>query len=326
MKYHIRHQFRDIPNYYVTSFFQKLYKTIETRFPQHTFEIHNDPSYENNGYGSIYSCMNFSIINPDTQNYIVVSFFDNWKYHFMKHLGWNPSKMHKFFYCGGFNYIDYFNFRSVEADNPDIDCPLNITNKYHSFFYAPYYDSFYKEINEIYTQRNVKQTRDLLHFRGYMWHFREDMVRTISDPSIRIIDKNKESNNLNYLEYLKELSENRSALSLPGGTEICNRDIECFAVGVPVLRPHLDINYPDPLISNYHYVNCFHACKYWDGNPWYLQYENFGDYVEYYWNLIKNNYDYLEFVSHNARQWYLKNCNPNNNIDYILSKFTLEDL
>ena len=106
MKYTIQHNFNDWPHFYVSTFFNNLYDQLQKRYENHTFEIINYPEYDDYGYGSIYSCMNFSIINSKTEKYALVSFFDNWKYHFMKHIGWKPEKMVKFFYPGGFNYLD----------------------------------------------------------------------------------------------------------------------------------------------------------------------------------------------------------------------------
>ena len=134
----IRHLFRDLNNFYVTSFFELLYKKLIEKFPQHSFEIVNDASYEDKGYGGIYSCMNLSIVNPSSGKYILISFFDNWKYHFMKHMGWQPENMMQFFYPGGFNYLDYFSFMYSEQNNNDIDCPININIRYNPFFYGPY--------------------------------------------------------------------------------------------------------------------------------------------------------------------------------------------
>lgn len=325
-KFIVRHQFRHIENYYVTSFFQTLYSTLVKNFPQYKFEIINDPSYENNGYGSIYSCMNFSIINPITENYIVVSFFDNWKYHFMKHLGWKPSKMRMFFYCGGFNYFDYFNYKFIEQNNPDVDCPDNIVNIYKPFFYSTYKANYDDKFTDLYNKYNIENSIKKLYFRGYLWDFRSSMIKDIKHPEILIIDKNDDNQQLSYDDYNADVTKYRAALSLPGGTEICNRDIECFAVGVPVIRPHIDINYPDPLIPNYHYISCFESCKYWSGNPEYLSYESFAKYVIYYWEQIKNNIEYLRFISKNARSWYVKNCTMNYNIKYILSQINLENL
>jgi len=322
----IRHLFRDLRNYYVTSFFQLLYEKLEQKFPKYSFSIENDPAYEHNGYGGIYSCMNFSIINPQNKKYILISFFDNWKYHFMKHLGWNPSNMVQFFYPGGFNYWDYFNFRNHEKTNPDIDCPIHIKNIYNSFFYGTYEKGSLDIIENIYDDYNLLNTKPSLYFRGYLWDFRKRMTENIQDESILVTDRNENNNNLNYIDYLKDLSQYRCALSLPGGTEVCNRDIECFAVGVPVIRPYLNIQYPDPLIANYHYISCYNDCKYWDGNPNYLSYEDFILHLKDCWNKVKNNYEYLSFIRRNARDWFVKNCTLESNVDYVLSKIQMEKL
>jgi hypothetical protein len=326
MRLIIRHLFRDLGNYYVTTFLNSLYSELCIRYPDHEFEIQNDKSYENNGYGGIYSCMNFSIINPHTKKYILVSFFDNWKYLFMKHMGWNPEKMVQFFYCGGFNYMDYFHWKYLQKENEDVYLPYNIDTIYRSFFYGPYYANQDSEIDEIYNTNNIKESISQLSFRGYMWDFRKDMVDNLNDESITIIDKNSINNNLNYIEYLQDLTKYRCALSLPGGTEICNRDIECFSIGIPIIRPTLSINFEDPLIPNYHYISCYDNCKYWDGYPSYLSYKDFQESLKDCWSRVKNNIEYLEFVGNNARQWYLRNCTIDNNIKYIMSKIDLETL
>jgi hypothetical protein len=134
MEYIVRHQFRDIlvggKEFYVTSLFKKLYQSLIEKNPQHTFKIEIDPSYEDYGSGGIYSCMSLSIINPINNTYILVSLFDNWKYHFMEHLGWKPTKMKKFFYAGGFDFWDYFSYKSTGSYNHDLAFPEDIRNIY----------------------------------------------------------------------------------------------------------------------------------------------------------------------------------------------------
>jgi hypothetical protein len=327
MKYIIRHQFRNINiiglDFYVTNFFQKFYNELKEKYPQHEFEISLDPEYEKYGQGGVYSCMSLSLINPNNDNYVLISFFDNWKYHFMSHLGWNGNNMKKFFYAGGFNYLDYFNFKQTKND--DLRFPENIEMVYEPFFYNPYFDCCYGKMTELFENRNPKH--DKLFFRGWMWDSRKNMTENINRDDILIIDKNVGEGNLNYIEYLNELSEYKVSLSLPGGTEICNRDIESFAIGIPVLRPSLSVNYPNPLIPNYHYISFFHHCDYIDmGNPKYLDYRAFQKNLEYTWELVKNNDEYLNFVSKNARNWFLNNCSIDKNIDLILNKIDLEIL
>ena len=172
--------------------------------------------------------------------------------------------------------------------------------------------------------RNSKETIPKMFFKGWLWDFREKLLVNIKDESIEWKEKREQQSP--YLKYLQELSVYRAALSLPGGTEVCNRDIECFAAGIPVLRPFLNINYPEPLIPNYHYISCYTDCKYWDRNPTYLSYEDFSKSVEYYWSIVKDNHEYLDFVSKNARKWYIDNCTIQNNVDYVLNQITMGDL
>jgi hypothetical protein len=329
MKYIIRHQFRELQCegniFYVTDLFKKLKEKLINIYPQHEFIVQNDQSYETYGQGSIYSCMSFSIINPTNDNYILISLFDNWKYHFMKHLGWNPKKMKQFFYAGGFNYFDYFNFKNKSKNNLDIEFPDDIQNVYNTFFYNPYYNCCYDFMKKIYETRKVKYNK--LFFRGWLWDFRKHMINGISQDDILILDKNQNNQNLKYEEYLQEMSEYECCLSLPGGTEVCNRDIECFYIGTPVIRPYLQINYPEPLIPNYHYINCYHYCDYtYDGHPNYISYDDFKNNLLYMWDSVKNNKDYLNFIAKNANDWATKNCTAEKNIELFLQKINLDNL
>jgi len=324
MKLQLRHYYRKIDGFYVSSFFRELTSTLEKMYPDIQFEKIANKEYEQLGYGGIYSCMSLSIMNPENQKYILVSFFDNWKYHFMKHLGWEPNNMVQFLYPGGFNYIDYFNWKKEQEHNADIVAPSNIEEIYAPFFYGPYNDLYQEELEEIYLSRSNAETIEKMFFRGWMWDFRKKMLESLNDDSIEFIEKRGAE--LSYLDYLKDLSKYRAALSLPGGTEVCNRDIECFAVGIPGIRPFLNIEYPVRLIPNYHYISCYGDCKYWSGNPEYLSYQDFAQHVEYYWNIVKNNFEYLDFVAKNARQWYVENCTLENNLKYVMNNLKMEAL
>lgn len=324
----LRHEFRDIKihgnSFYITNFFEKLRLRLIERYPNISFKPHLDNNMSKYGQGGTYSCMSFSIVNPSNGNYILISFFDNWKYHFMTHMGWEPKKMKQFFYPGGFNFLDYFTFKKHSEKNNDVEFPSNIEQIYSQFYYQPYFDCCYDYMTELYNNRDNSNKIRNLFFRGWIWDFRKKMINGIQQNDIKIIDKNNGDNNLDYPNYLKELSKYSCSLSLPGGNEMCNRDIESFAIGVPVIRPHLQINYKDPLIPNYHYINCYHACDYSiDGNAKFISYDDFSKNLVHVWNSIKNNDEYLNFISKNARDWFLNNCTLEKNLDYLLSKIDI---
>ncbi len=116
----------------------------------------------------------------------------------------------------------------------------------------------------------------------------------------------------------------KASLSLPGGTEICNRDIECFGIGVPVVRPALQINFEDPLIPNYHYISFYHPCDYNPmGYPNYQSYEDFKKNLIHTWNKVKNDTEYLNFISKNAKDWFDRNCKMESNLRFISKKINL---
>jgi hypothetical protein len=321
----IRYNSRDLKNYFVVNLFKNLIDELRKSYPEHNFSIVHDKSFEKFGYGSIYSCMNLSILNPENDNYILVSLFDNWRYHFMKHLGWAPKKMKQFFYAGGFNYFDFYYFNNINQSNLDIEIPDNFDSIYTQFFYNPYYNNYDTDIKNVF-EYNPKKINSLF-FRGWMWDFRKNMVQNLNRSDVVIVDKNQSNQNLSFLDYLKELKNYKAALSLPGGTEICNRDIECFSIGVPVIRPTLHINYPEPLVANYHYISCYHACDYSDdGYPKYLNYEDFKTNLTYVWDKVKNNNEYLDFISKNAKDWYEKNCKMESNLNFLIKNIDLSKL
>jgi hypothetical protein len=271
--------------------------------------------------------MNFSIVNPINKKYILISFFDNWKYHFMSHLGWDAENMVQFFYPGGFNYLDYYTFKHQSKNNPDLKFPNNIENTYKQFFYGPYFDCCYDFMDELYETNKISMKEKKLFFRGWMWDFRKKMTDNLNNEEIVIIDKNTDNQNMEYSTYLSDLSKYKVSLSLPGGNEMCNRDIECFGIGIPVIRPNLNISYPDPLIPNYHYISCYHSCDYTiDGHPKYISYDDFKSNLIKVWNFVKNNDEYLSFISKNAKEWFDRNCKLETNLQYILNKIELNKL
>lgn len=324
----IRHTFRDLGTHYATSFFNKLFDKLSTKYKNTIFEIDECEQYRDMGYGSLCSCMNLSILNPKNNKYILISLFDNWKYHFNTVLGWDPDKMMQFFYAGSFDLLDFYTYKNRVNNNKDFVFPLNIKQIYYPFFYIPCYDDLYDQMTEIFHHRlNFSETIDpRLIFRGYIWDFREKMIDKIKyHEDIIIIDKNINNNNLNYNEFIKELGGYRASLSLPGGTNICHRDIESFAIGIPVFRPLLTTNYPDPLIPNYHYMCFYSMCDYTnEHNPQFLSYLDFQDNLLYWWNTLKNNKEYLDYISINAREWFVKHCTLDNNINYVMSQLNLE--
>lgn len=317
MNYKIRFRDCNWPNSYIANFMHSCVKQIIEKFPEHNFEIVTDPSLHGSGWGTISSPLNFSILNPENDKYILVSSFDDWRNHFMPHLGWKPENMVKFFYSGGFSFLEYYSWKKIKPSD-------SIRDIYRPFFYGPSDKRQENLCEELYKNREVKHEK--LFFRGLIFGPREQLVK-IEHPDIQVINRRAGGTQKSYPEFLKEMSTYKAALSPPGMSEICNRDIECFAVGTPVFRPVFHTQYPDPLIPDYHYVNFYIDCNYNEnGFPGYSFKEDINKYLIDKWNRVRKNQDYLDFVSENARNWYVKNCTFNKSVDYLVSQIRLEDL
>jgi len=125
---------------------------------------------------------------------------------------------------------------------------------------------------------------------------------------------------LPFEEYLEKAICYKVGLSIPTSTyELCHRDFDYMSIGLPLMRLELIGNYYPKLLPNYHYISI---------NRNSLSTDNYsalvgGDaYIEAYKNKfyeIKNNIDFLNFISKNAFDYYNKYCSPHNRLKHILN-------
>lgn len=143
----------------------------------------------------------------------------------------------------------------------------------------------------------------------------------------KLTEKNlitKKETNFSYEEYMENAIKYKIGLSISGGQyEVCHRDIEYMALGLPIL--HLE--YINPLFPelkpNYHYISVprGNLLK----NPWTDLYGG-DEYVEAYEKRFKevvNDDDFLNFISKNAFEYYNNYCSPQNRIKILLEQLEL---
>lgn len=101
-------------------------------------------------------------------------------------------------------------------------------------------------------------------------------------------------------EYLEHVSNSKFGLCLPGYGPKCNREIEYLGLGVvPLITEGVDLKYYEPLIEGMHYFKT--------DNP------------EKIPEIIKNcSKDRWEYMSHNCKKWYNKNCSPKGSYETTL--------
>jgi hypothetical protein len=146
--------------------------------------------------------------------------------------------------------------------------------------------------------RTIPRWRAPMYFRGKVTHRRRAAIlRRLVDLGVVA----PETDAVPFEPYLRELSQYRLALSLPGWGNLCHREIEAFAVGTPVLMPRLLNELHDPLGPDQHYVSVNVAVDGTDPNGVAQAI------AERYWEVI-DDHAFLERVVRNATQWYDTNA------------------
>lgn len=124
-------------------------------------------------------------------------------------------------------------------------------------------------------------------------------------------------------DYLELAVKYKVGLSLSSLGEICYRDIEYMAVGLPMMRLEYMCSFDPPLIPNFHYISIPR-----DGFEWSTNSDRLGgdNYVEAYKNRfleVKDDKEFLEFITKNAREYYTNYCSPLNRISTLIKNLEL---
>jgi hypothetical protein len=127
-------------------------------------------------------------------------------------------------------------------------------------------------------------------------------------------------------KYFENLINHSVALSIAGVGELCYRDIECMALGVPLLRFEYQTRLFEPLIPNYHYI----SIQYDDEMPRHNDtptdrlggYDQAKKIKERFKEVILDK-DFLSFISKNARKYYEDNLSPHTRVNKTLEILNL---
>lgn len=127
-------------------------------------------------------------------------------------------------------------------------------------------------------------------------------------------------------KYFDNLINYSVALSIAGVGELCYRDIECMALGVPLLRFEYQTRLFEPLIPNYHYI----SIQYDDEMPRHNDtptdrlggYDQAKKIKERFKEVILDK-DFLSFISKNARKYYEDNLSPHTRVNKTLEILNL---
>lgn len=176
--------------------------------------------------------------------------------------------------------------------------------------------NFGQQYDVIQQYRKEIKLDNRLHFRGSVYPgLRDSIVHLLQTYPKNVCVGGRTT----FDEYISETAAFKLTLSMgmsPYSSDICYRDIEMFGLGIPVLRPEFRIKMQDSLLPNVHYI----ACDV-DLDPYTLWTTNHQKTAEQiydrYLNVVRDD-DFLEYISNNAREWYLRNIAEPSVVNNIL--------
>jgi hypothetical protein len=127
-------------------------------------------------------------------------------------------------------------------------------------------------------------------------------------------------------KYFDNLINYSVALSVAGVGELCYRDIECMALGIPFIRFEYQTILSEPLIPNYHYISLPYDKEMPRHND--TPTDRLGGYdqakkIEQRFNEVISDKDFLNFISKNARKYYEDNLSSTSRVDKTLEILNL---
>ena len=122
--------------------------------------------------------------------------------------------------------------------------------------------------------------------------------------------------------YASHLIQYKIALSVSGRGEFCYRDIENFGLGVPIIRFQFNNKMHKELVPNFHYISV--------DRPDDMVYDRTGEkhhaeMLERRFVEVKDDKDFLDFISKNARQYYEDNLIIDSSIKLTYNLLELYD-
>lgn len=257
--------------------------------------------------------------NLNTQEFFVVSFAKNFSSRVIHYL--------KYENCIGI-FLAHFSRRYL-FDHLDRSRYLNQIHKVHPFIFGFFQDFDVDEHRKI--RDNCEQLKPKLFFKGTGWKGGDRAYRkTIG----HLHEKGYlNAHNIHINQYFKELAVQEIALSHyldldkflsafenPG--ELCYRDMEMMAIGVPYIRLEYKSEVHKAFIPNHHYI----VVPREDAFEKFRQSGHEGVanlYIETY-NRYKDKKSFLKFISNNQRKWYDENFRWPQSANIIYNKLNLE--
>ena len=127
-------------------------------------------------------------------------------------------------------------------------------------------------------------------------------------------------------EYFDDLINYSIGLSVAGVGELCYRDIEYMALGIPLIRFEYQTKMFEPLIPNYHYISIPYDDEIPDNNG--TKTDRLGGYkqakkIEQRFKEVIYDKEFLNFISKNSRKYYEDNLSSDSRVTKTLNILNL---
>ncbi len=261
-------------------------------------KIYDEPCDYNNQFPSIFSIYSLIITNIENQTSFVHNMSD---------------------------YAPLILEHKTAIDKLDIKCfsmcsnlTANIISNYPKYKIIP---SFYilenwNDYNLINNTSNQNYTKNnKCYFNGLPYGNRQYYINQLKNhPFFDIKDKTDKTDFRSKEQYYKDLSCSRYGLSLNGAAKICYRDLELFGIGCLNLREPLNILTKDPISANVHYKIVID--KFIEDNIYLVEKQK--EIIDrLLFNINSISIEEEKYILYNAKQWFLNNVNPNNQIKFL---------
>lgn len=277
---------------------KKKYKTIENRYfseaHKKKFEVKSN-FFTSNDFLELSEC-EYLIENLDTEEFFILSVSDDLTSAILNERS-NP-RLKKVLVS---QFIDYKIKHHVKDYYykyfPWIYFPSSVINL-DQFYYKRLYK---KELIKKLFFKGAQSNRPILNF------FNNEFFSTG-----KLVDQ---------YSYYDEMSNHIVALSIAGVGELCYRDIECMAIGVPLIRFEYQSEFYNPLIPNYHYISIPYDKTIPKHNDVYTDRLGLKEHAEKIMDRffeVMNNSEFLTFISENARRYYLENLSDKSRLELTL--------
>lgn len=295
-------------NWYVGEFYIKFTEFLKNISGVNVTYVHlpelakkyNCNSDYNNGFPSVFSPYNIIIINNDTGKTFIHSWHD-----------YAPAILIN---GSGIENFDVVMFSCVSRlDQSVIDeYKGKIIIQPSVYFLENTNDFDFIEKNKI----NPK-TIDKVYINALCHGVRERYIDVFNISEKFNLKKKDKGDFLTKEQYYHEMSQHKFGLNLDGVAKICYRDLESFGLGQLLLREKLDVLTYEPLEIGKHYVELIDDdIKLKINND--LEIPYIIEKIESKINEVVSSGQY-DFIVNESRNWYERNCLPENQINIIYS-------